>query len=447
MRKYVLILLASFFSFNEAYAKAIITVNAQSDSLWVLDDIPDWIQKNIKFPQEAYKYGMAGIEQFVISATWEGRVFITSGLKALNPAFEKEIKDVVSRAPRCRFAGASIENIYKVVKIDFSDHIAGELRENMQCVKRYLPPSFALRGEKIQMLRGRECFVEWVSSKYNLPRGINMKNYTDTVTFNYTITNEGKVENVWVGDCKNSLLQLELERVMKKSRSWHPAITESKALIAVSISDKVILKTNENGVKIPLKIHADEVCCNSVTTPVDPNMIVLNPEVQPQYAGNYKNFMSVIYDSLIVEKRIKFAGSFVIETDGTTTNIYTEVTDAAADSIITALIKQSHWIPALQGGDKVRTLYTFIGKKLPPAKYVYGVLQNELDFVSGRQLPPARYIYEYDDSPKARWRYFKKAYPTISYDEFNNLRGEQYYQALMMRGFHTFEVKKRVVRK
>lgn len=157
--------------------------------------------------------------------------------------------------------------------------------------------------------------------------------------------------------------------------------------------------------------------------------------------------MSVIYDSLIVEKRIKFAGSFVIETDGTTTNIYTEVTDAAADSIITALIKQSHWIPALQGGDKVRTLYTFIGKKLPPTKYVYGVLQNELDFVSGRQLPPARYIYEYDDSPRARWRYFKKAYPTISYDEFNNLNGNQYYQGLMMRGFHTFEVKKRVVRK
>lgn len=69
------------------------------DSLWTLNDIPNWIYENIKFPNDAFKYGIAGVEQFVISATWDGRVFITSGLNTLNPAFEEEIKHVVSKAP------------------------------------------------------------------------------------------------------------------------------------------------------------------------------------------------------------------------------------------------------------------------------------------------------------------------------------------------------------
>lgn len=425
MRKYIFILLVSLFSFCEAYAQTIFTANAQSDSLWALDDVPNWILRNIKFPQEAYKYGMAGIEQFVISAAWDGRVFITSGLNTLNPAFEQEIKDVVSRAPRCRFAGTSMEDIYKLVEIDFSTYIFDGLRENMQCVKRHLPPAFALRGEKVQILKGRERFVEWVSSKYKLPQKIKMKNYIDTVTFHYTITNEGEVEEVWVADCENSLLQSELERMIKKSRLWQPAKTDDKVLITVPVSDKVILRTNENGEKMPLKIYVDEVCRNSVAAPADLNMLVLTPEVQPQYAGDNKNFMNVIRDSLIVEERVKFGGSFIVERDGTASNIHIEATDTRTDSIIVALIEKTNWIPAQQGGIAVRSLYTF----------------------TGRQSPPARYVYEYDDSPKARWRYFKKAYPTISRDEYDNLGGSQYYQGLMMRGFHTFEIKKRVVRK
>ena len=31
-----------------------------------LDEMPSWILSNIQFPQEAYKYGIAGIEQVVL---------------------------------------------------------------------------------------------------------------------------------------------------------------------------------------------------------------------------------------------------------------------------------------------------------------------------------------------------------------------------------------------
>ena len=60
--------------------------------------MPSWILSNIQFPQEAYKYGIAGIEQVCISASWDGKVFITSILNTLNPAFEKEIMDVISKS-------------------------------------------------------------------------------------------------------------------------------------------------------------------------------------------------------------------------------------------------------------------------------------------------------------------------------------------------------------
>ena len=97
MNKIISLFIAVFFN---VYTSAQINAGSTKESLMTLDEMPSWILSNIQFPQEAYKYGIAGIEQVCISASWDGKVFITSILNTLNPAFEKEIMDVISKAPR-----------------------------------------------------------------------------------------------------------------------------------------------------------------------------------------------------------------------------------------------------------------------------------------------------------------------------------------------------------
>ena len=52
------------------YTSAQINAGSTKESLMTLDEMPSWILSNIQFPQEAYKYGIAGIEQVCISASW-----------------------------------------------------------------------------------------------------------------------------------------------------------------------------------------------------------------------------------------------------------------------------------------------------------------------------------------------------------------------------------------
>lgn len=53
------------------YSSAQTNSESLKESLMTLDEIPSWVLSNIQFPQEAYEYGIAGIEQVCISASWE----------------------------------------------------------------------------------------------------------------------------------------------------------------------------------------------------------------------------------------------------------------------------------------------------------------------------------------------------------------------------------------
>ncbi|WP_294616111.1 energy transducer TonB [uncultured Bacteroides sp.] len=401
--------------------------NQKAECFWTLDEIPGWIQENIKFPKAAYLYGMAGVEQFVVSAAWDGRVFITSGLNTLNPAFEKEIKSVLDKAPKCRFAGNEIKDIYKRVEIDFTAYVPEAVRSDIRLVERHLPPCFTLYGEKMQRLKGRERFVKWLSAKFDLIRKNGIAGYNDTIFLCYTVSESGKLKNIRVEDCKDESVRTDLESIMKRSPKWTPGITESKEPIPVSIKERVILKADGQGGSASLEIYMDDVCRNSTSAPTDPDMIVLNPEVRIRYGGGNENFMKTIHDNLQVDGKVKFAGTFVVEKDGRATNIHTISTDSRADSVIIALVEQARWIPAQQGGVNVRGIYTFAGVQLPPARKVYGT-------------PPHK------NSQKERWEYFRQAYPEVDAvvdgeRKFKTLSYDDYQEALMMRGFHVVPIK------
>lgn len=400
---------------------------------YTLDDIPAWIDENITFPEEANQYGMAGIEQFVISATWDGRVFITSGLNTLNPAFEEEIKRVVSKAPQCRFAGNSVEDVYKLVTIDFSTYVPDE--RQVENIGRYVPPQFAPRGERPRHLKGEEQFLKWLSSQFRLPQNDDFTGYCDTVSLCYTVTDKGRLKDVRVEGCRSESIKTELENIMKRAPRWKPAVTETRTPIPVSIKEAIIIRTDEHGKNIPFKLYVDEVYRNASNAPADPSMLVLNPEVRIQYAGNNGDFVRTIRDSLQVDSRVEFAGSFVVERDGTISNLHTVATNAKVDSIVTALVEHATWIPARQGGQTVRSVYSFAGTQTPPTEYVYAT-------------PPHKRNW------KTRWNYFKEAYPEMDaevliYRTGNRtlrrfLGSDEYQEALMERGYPLYKNGKRI---
>lgn len=144
-----------------------------------LDEMPSWILSNIQFPQEAYKYGIAGIEQVCISASWDGKVFITSILNALNPAFEKEIMDVISKAPRCRYNGSQPKDIYKYMLIDFYQYIPEDKRDQIQQVTMHIPPR--LSNIPTSPFNSRDKFVQWIHNNIQIPS--TLKCYSDTLLF------------------------------------------------------------------------------------------------------------------------------------------------------------------------------------------------------------------------------------------------------------------------
>lgn len=422
------------------------------DTLWTLDRIPQWIQDNIYFPHEASNIGMAGVEKFVVSAAWDGRVYISSPLNTLHPAYEKVIKDVVSRAPRCRLAGMMPEDLYKLVQIDFTAFIPDRSKESVTCLSTYRFPRFVRKREHARPLGDdRERFIAWLSEKYahSLPKG--SKGYKDTVLLSYTIGLEGKIEKVHVEGCENIEVRTALERAVLRSPVWLPAVARNGEAIAIEICDRIVIDNRFPEQGTSLRLSSDPVCRNASDAPSDPDMIVLNPSIPPCFDGGHRSLEALIRDSLTVDDRVRYAGSFVVEKDGTVSNVNVESTDRRAESMIANLLGRSRWVPARQSDKAVRSLHTFQGEKLPPMRYVYAPHDTYPRFLRAGRRPAYAYDPPYDRSQRRRWRRFCAAYPAASanpygYAMFRQLDGDSYAEALIIRGASPQNMQKRVVR-
>ncbi|MDM8207694.1 hypothetical protein QUW17_07370 [Bacteroides gallinaceum] len=318
------------------------------------------------------------------------------------------------------------------------------LREDVLCVGRHLPPRFPLKGEKSGYLDGREAFVKWLSSRFRFPRHSDFSGYCDTLSLCYTVSEEGCMEDVRVEGCGNASVRSELERLLKRSPLWEPALTESRRPVPVSVEERVVIRPHDGGRNAQFAVCVDEVCRNSSSAPSDLDMIVLNPEVRSEY-GSDKSFLRTLRDSLKVDKRVRYAGFFVVERDGSVSNLHIETADSLMGNALAALIVRSEWLPALQGGEKVRSIYTFSGVQSPPARYVY-------------KAPPYR-IGLSDKLNYSHWRSFVrghssyslvKAYPELGLYPEDTAPQIKYYdgvgdmELLMTRGLPLLPLKKKV---
>lgn len=338
--------------------------NAEN-SMMMLDEIPDWILKNIQFPQEAYKYGIVGTEQLCVSVSWDGKVFISSNLNTLNPAFEDEIIRVVGKAPRCMYAGKQAKDVYKYMLIDFCRYIPEDSLVRFHRITLHTPPRLA--DIPSSPFDSRDKLAQWIHGKIQIPSAL--KGYVDTILYQYTVDKGGRMRNASVIQCKSDIVKSALEIVLKEPLKWKPAIADRCVPVEVTQRDRVIVKTDGEGRLLPFEKYLNDVFRNAKTLPVDSDILVLNPEIKPIYQGKH-TFLHDITQGINVDGEIQLNGSFVIEKDGTVSHVdISNNSCVKIDSIVTETIDRTKWVAAIQGGNPVRTLYSFGINKKPQKKY------------------------------------------------------------------------------
>lgn len=87
-RRFVFLLL--FLACSNVYGQS-----NDSEKVWDLSKVSEWILERIRFPEEAYGYGKAGVEQMCLSVSWNGKVFLSAPLNTLHPAYAEEMLQVL----------------------------------------------------------------------------------------------------------------------------------------------------------------------------------------------------------------------------------------------------------------------------------------------------------------------------------------------------------------
>lgn len=416
----------------------ITNAGASGGSLMSLDDIPSWISRNIRFPESAYDYGFAGKERFVVSIDWQGRVFITSGLNTLHPVFSREIESVVRRAPRCRAAGMLAADLYKDVEIDFHALIPQERRKEVTDVGEYRFAIFP-RHEATVLDNSRENFIDWLSERYDLPEGFN--SYMDTVTVSYTITEGGRVQNAEVKGVRSEILMDKLTDALKKAPSWSSAVTRQGKHIKINVCDSFIIGTDAEGRKLPPALIKDEVCRNSVKVPVDADMVVLNPEIKAIFNGLQSSLNQMLRDSIGVNRRIRYSALMIIGKDGKVVECLVESEDSELNARLKGMINTSQWLPAVQGGIPVKSVYSFNGI-LSPKKDASSDKMSRPQYY-GSVITSGRHAAfqdpHYEEILRKRWKKLTKIYPSLEadiygYEKFRRMDRQTYLEALIVRG-------------
>ena len=194
------------------------------------NNIPQWIEEHIEYPKDGAGYG---IEQFCISVTSDGRVFLASRPYTLDPTCEQAIINAVKSAPRCYFEGDSAEDIFKVVSIDFA--------RNGSSVGLHSVPVF--KHESTGPFNGRHDFASWAARKYKMPKELKKGNFADTLSVRYQIDDKGCVNDVMISKCGMPEVETSLKKLLLDSPQWKPALAESHEPIAMTLEDMWILKS------------------------------------------------------------------------------------------------------------------------------------------------------------------------------------------------------------
>ncbi|GHV02132.1 hypothetical protein FACS1894159_10770 [Bacteroidia bacterium] len=326
-----------------------------------LSSIPLWVSENIRFPEEAYRYGIVGTERVCISVSWDGKAFITNPLNALCPAYEDEIKRVVGSMPECvPPVMADPRYVFVSLEIDFTKLANPDSLANLRVIDQWAPPTNDYRGHQ-DYLNSREDLLEQVYSSLKVPAEWNEK--ADTVHISYTVAVDGKLRNISVTQCEDPFMVKQIERALGKARKWTPARTRDSEVFAVTVHDRIIVAADPSGRKKPYVKYVDKECQNSTNPPLNPDQVIVNPEFRARIdlGKAFPGKVTEFYFKSNPDRKASFGAIFIIEKDGSASNIlvYNAPDSVSMRELQSEISRYSYWTPARQGGVAVRSVYAF----------------------------------------------------------------------------------------
>ena len=318
------------------------------------NNVPQWIEEHIEFPKDDAGYGT---EQFCVSATWDGRIFLTSRPYTLDPACEQAIIKAVKSTPRCYFEGNNAEDIFKNISIDFA--------RGGSSIGSHSVPVF--KHESSGPFNGRQDFAAWATRKYKMPKIIKKGNFADTLSVRYQIDSTGYIKDVMISECALPEVEASLKELLLHSPQWKPALAENRDPIAITLEDVWCLKSVKG--KAAIELLMDPVYCNDAPAPKNPSVIVMNPEVPAACLDG--NFYKRIREQLLQTNTGAINCYFVVEADGKTSGITVEASEKEIGEQIAELVAGTNWKPATQQGVPVRSIRTFAIAGASEKAYTY----------------------------------------------------------------------------
>lgn len=417
--------------------------DAEAVPALALTEIPQWIVDNVAFPEQDCELGIAGKEKFVISTDWTGRIFIASPLNTLHPSYEKEILDVVSRAPRCKVNEVNPDDLYQSVEIDFSSLIPKHRKQDVKPIGDWRPASFSPDGNLSPFDDGRDLFIDWICENC-CPERFEVCNYSDTLELSYVVRKDGRVCNVKL-QCSNSghlesSISTAVESAIKKLPKWKPAVTSDGENIEVNVYDRVVVGTDTDGRRLPWLRLVDDTQRNLAPAPCE-DIVVLNPQTKA-FVKDGQNIGRLLNDKIRVGMRTPYKIQMVIEKDGTVSEAFINDEMVAYTDSVSSVLKATAWEPALQGGEPVRTICVLRGNLIPSKDRKQSHRTHNTDRY-GSFMGYGRYVSFYDaDYEKAqriRWAKLVKAYPSLQsdiygYSKFRRMNRNEYLESLIVRG-------------
>ena len=258
----------------------------------------------------------------------------------------------------------------------------------------------------------------------------------DTLSLVYTVDSTGRVKDVTTTGKNNAVCQLLSDKA-KKSMRWMPARTNDWMPINMVTKENVVTLSDDAGRVFFLTSIPYTACYNSADAPEDSTVIIANPAEPTLYTGE-TSIEALISKKLSREKRVKYEASFIVELDGSISELETEVThsgDDTANQALKELLAQTHWKPARQGGKDVRSRHSVSGfwLKREQASDYYP------NFMTGGSRPPFCYDPLYDKSLQKRWRKLQDAYPELQgiingYAKVRKMDSSTYQELMMRKG-------------
>lgn len=348
---------------------AVMTAANAADSTYVPDTQPSFpgglgaimkfMSENVALPEELQYTDVKGkvVVKFTVAA--DGAVTNARVEKSLNPLIDNEVVKALLAMPKwtpATLKGQPVATDYFLpVKIDLAAQ-KSDTQDNGS-------DADADGSDGPQFPGGKEKLYEYIVGNTKFPEAAKRRGLKGCAVVGFNVEGDGSVDNLVVMRTTNPLFEKEAARVVASMPKWIPGKTKSPCMYLVKICFGDLYAGVDNNFVSYIDHEKPRLGRSKNNKVAMPDDVGTMPSF-PGGAGELLKFLNsnVHYPEKAVEAGIqdRVIVSFVVETDGSITNVkVASNTDPLLDiEAMRVVASMPRWIPGCsEYGEKVRVKY------------------------------------------------------------------------------------------